>query len=412
MAFGGLPTFVECAENLDFSNGICRDITICVGKGTTHEFTLSKVFKCPHIVAVESPKEGSKFLEDGSCKVYASDAISLSESRFRAFGFTGEYKVGTKLFSKEPFALVTRDDDVHWSRIVNLVIPVLITAEKECLNSTNIEMALSGSRNFDLDTIFKTIISTIGNMDEMYSRHLVGVAPRSGLNVLNLGGTGLIYSFPYGDVESAGPPPRIGGVIDSILERGRVRCGVTQKAGLAEFDGQNWTGLDIEFCKGFSAALFVGDDNFEVIEIVDATERFFFLAEDAVDVLTSERVSLIKSWFEPTTGDAYSFSPPYYYDMTQQAFAFATRQDDPRWSDLIYWVVMSSFYAQENGYSHSNATKMPIVKLYGEGLQRMMMDFTAVAGNYGDMLNQGGLLQAGRNELNMGGPEQYAIPLL
>ena len=315
----------------------------------------------------------------------------------------------------------TREDDPEWTSLVNLVLKGLYTADRHGITkktTADIDVLLNGTGGEDFKSIIVDSVSAVGNIDELYSRHLSGVAPRTGLNTLNDGSSGLIYSYPFGVVDTVGKV-KAGSDIESIIDRGYLRCGITEgsSAGLAEFDGEAWTGMDIQYCLAVAAALFsrAAVEAVEYVKISDTSERYKMLAAGEVDLLTGERVTLLNGWKEPTTMTGYTFSSPYYYDNSDDdAFALATRQTDAQFSDLVFWTVMSTFYAEENGISRTNSIQMPLIQLFGEHFKAMFLDIILEVGNYGDIYNetmQVWVPRSGRNTLNSdSGPQQFAYP--
>jgi hypothetical protein len=328
-----------------------------------------------------------------------------------------EYSVLTK----EPFSLNTREDDNEWSNLVNLVMKALYTADMHNITKSSVTSNLDVFRDVEDDDFKSVIVSAVGavgNIGEMYQRHLSDVAPRRGLNTLNDGSTGLIYSFPFGIIDISGEL-KAGGVIESILARGRLRCGVTKKVGFAGVgeDGETWTGLDVDYCRAVAAALFSGGGDIDYVEIQNGVERFPMLAKGQIDLLAGERVSLLNGYREPTTGAGYTFSSPYFYENgSNNAFALATSQEDPQFGDFVFWVVMATFFAEENGISQATAKDMPLVYLFGEDFKSMFLDCIYEVGSYGDMYyrNLGAFLpRTGRNNLNQdSGPQQFAFPFV
>src|SRR5204862_5323774 len=77
------------------------------------------------------------------------------------------------------------------------------------------------------------------------------------------------------------------GTLDDIKAKGFVQCGVSQ--GLAGFsipDAQNnWTGLDVDFCKAVAAAIF-NDPTKVKLAPPSAKERFTALQSGEVDLLS------------------------------------------------------------------------------------------------------------------------------
>ena len=322
----------------------------------------------------------------------------------------------------------TREDDPEWTSLVNLVLKALYTADKHGITKANaggnnalIDVLLNGMGGDDFKSIIVDSVSAVGNINELYSRHLSGVAPRTGLNALNDGTSGLIYSYPFGVVDTVGRV-KAGSDIESIIDRGYLRCGITagsSPAGLAEFDGEAWNGMDIQYCLAVAAALFSRDaaEAVEYVEISDPSEGYKMLAAGEVDLLTGERVTILNGWKESTTMTGYTFSSPYYYENSDDgAFALATRQTDAQFSDLVFWTVMSTFYAEENGISRTNSIQMPLIQLFGEHFKAMFLDIILEVGNYGDIYNetmQALVPRSGRNTLNSdSGPQQFAYPFV
>ena len=482
MAFGGIPQYVDCADDLiAFGDEICRALAICVQVDTTHEQTLNEIFRGATNVMTTSFQDSVSKLKDGQCNVIVGDSSGISESRVRTtLNYQGEYKLGVNRFSKEPLAIATRDGDMEWSKIANMVIDVLISAEKYQITQSNVmnNVVLGGGTNglSSITTLqddmfrqfFVDVVSTVGNMGELYQRYFQDEFPRFGLNLLNnndddvgvnMGeeeGVGLIYSFPFGDVANSGEVID-GGIIDSILTRQKLRCGVTGRPGFAQYDPKSdlWSGIDIEFCVGVSAALFTslqGRNQIEFVEIANSTDRLGYLARGEIDILAGERVTLQTLWEDPQTKIGYSFSPPYFYDGDDSPYALATlqRDGDSQWSDFVYWIVLSTFYAEEIGVTQASAVELPVVSLFGErysptmigsknhmilscyqqtdsncllpslsppfSLKQMFLDTIWEVGNYGNIYNR--TMETlyprnpGRNMVNSGSsPQMFGYPL-
>ena len=77
------------------------------------------------------------------------------------------------------------------------------------------------------------------------------------------------------------------GLLQTVKERGFLICGVN--SGLPGFAAQdeegNWSGLDVDFCRAVSAAVFGDADKVEYIGL-SAAERFPTLASRSIDVLS------------------------------------------------------------------------------------------------------------------------------
>ena len=78
-----------------------------------------------------------------------------------------------------------------------------------------------------------------------------------------------------------------GDTIQTIKDRGELKCGVKQTQplfGFREADG-SVVGFDIEFCKAIAAAVLGDADKVEFVDASDASTRFELLADGEIDVL-------------------------------------------------------------------------------------------------------------------------------
>jgi general L-amino acid transport system substrate-binding protein len=102
-----------------------------------------------------------------------------------------------------------------------------------------------------------------------------------------------------------------GGLLQEVIDRGTLRCGVNETVpgfGFDPGDG-NIDGFDIDFCRGFAAAL-LGDP--EAIELVpiDADNRFIALSNGDYDVLVRNT-----TWTTSRDGaEGVDFMHPNFYD--------------------------------------------------------------------------------------------------
>jgi general L-amino acid transport system substrate-binding protein len=130
LGWGGLPEFVECADNrylfpectgVDICLPVeCIGLKICLPTGTTWidwAYTVfPEEFPEENIVPVNTPADSFFALSNGLCNVVGGERHDLAEETIRfVTGYTGPYVLGSKLFSKEPIALMTREDDPRWS---------------------------------------------------------------------------------------------------------------------------------------------------------------------------------------------------------------------------------------------------------------------------------------------------------
>jgi hypothetical protein len=236
---------VECANNFTTSGTDCADTKICVLDGTTHQIDIAT--KNANISIVSTPTSGEmyeNFLND-ICNVIAGEQTDIAEAILRGLDYADEYELGAGIHSKEPLCIVTRTDDPQWSDFVNWVMTALLAAEDGQVSQRSAaKMARSSVFGPSLQNMFVNVIQDVGNYGEMYRRNLEDILPRATPDKINSGETGLVYSFPFGNLESEGSGAIQGGTLDSILVRGLLKCGIARRSGFAEFNqtSQSWTG--------------------------------------------------------------------------------------------------------------------------------------------------------------------------
>ena len=96
--------------------------------------------------------------------------------------------------------------------------------------------------------------------------------------------------------------------------------------------------------------------------------------------------------------------------------SMVTRHDDPQWSSYVYWLVASTFYAEEMGINQRLSNKMPEIRLFGPDFLRALRDPILEFGNYGELYErnvQELIPRGGRNAINSirnPGPQIYPVP--
>ncbi|CAB9521716.1 extracellular solute-binding protein [Seminavis robusta] len=410
LAFGGVPTYVDCADNLEDFRGDCRGLQICAAAGTTHLAVLSEVLGGGTIVPYNGTDTLVERFLSGTCNVIASEPIFLTK-------FSAVY------------------DDPEWSALADIAVNAFFLAEANNISKDQsdkmADLALSNKgteAELDLISSLTTLIAEFGHHGDLYSLHIEDKVPRQdGLNTVydKESSTGLLYSIPLGKITELGPSPVANGTLSLILEQNYLVCGVMPTKGPAfvsssKIDSYDslWSGFDIEFCRGLAASLFAGDSSRVVfVEVQDMTDAYGALANGSVDVVAGARVTLQAGIQEPTTGLGYKFSSPYYYDNeSRDAFAFMMLNTDPQWNDFVYWIVMGVIFAEEEGITAETSVDMPIVSLFGEKLKQMFRDCVASVGNYAELYNatlQDVVPRGGANRLNEGlaGPQLFPINL-
>lgn len=101
-----------------------------------------------------------------------------------------------------------------------------------------------------------------------------------------------------------------GGLLDEIVERGSLRCGVNNTVpGFGFEEGGEIVGFDIDFCRAFAAAL-VGDSEAIELTAIDADNRFNALRSGEYDVLVRNT-----TWTSSRDGaEGVDFAHVNFYD--------------------------------------------------------------------------------------------------
>jgi len=370
---------------------------------------------------------------DGICNVVCHLSFYLGESFVREAGFQGDYAVGNTFLEKMPCAIVTREDDPEFSDFVNAVLLALLRAEEMNITQARAdefpETMLFGE---EFKHMFQHAIGHQGNFGELYHRFLKDDFPRETIDKINDGSTGLLYSFPFGDLDIRRNDTKqpLGEALQQIVLRGKLLCGVRiDRPGFAtlnessDIEGAIYAGMDVDFCRALSASLFRGyDTSVEFVALQDIRDGASLLANGQLDVVAGATWNLEYDVREPSTGVGFAFSKPYFFaphkgDMAEEEnLCLMTRQEDTDWSSFVYWIVESVVYAEENNIDRFTSNSMPEVFLYGEDFKRMFRDAVLAVGNYADVYNRNlapSMPRSGRNLLNPGdkpGPQIYIPP--
>eukprot|EP00548_Thalassiothrix_antarctica_P005088 CAMPEP_0194136558 /NCGR_PEP_ID=MMETSP0152-20130528/6569_1 /TAXON_ID=1049557 /ORGANISM="Thalassiothrix antarctica, Strain L6-D1" /LENGTH=747 /DNA_ID=CAMNT_0038833269 /DNA_START=72 /DNA_END=2315 /DNA_ORIENTATION=+ len=191
LGFAGIERYTRCAESKNFTGYECEDTKICVMEESTWYEIIENIFKAPNIVASLNTNDYSGKFKNGRCNVIAGETPDLSEVEFRkATGYNGEYYVGKRKFSKEPAGVVTRSDDLQFSKLIKWIIYGLFYAERRNISEGNaLEMPSTQLFGDNLSGIFQESVRAIGNYGSIYERNFESILPRKdSKNLLNTGG--------------------------------------------------------------------------------------------------------------------------------------------------------------------------------------------------------------------------------
>jgi general L-amino acid transport system substrate-binding protein len=192
LGFGGIPPFGACADNLDSTTSECRDLKICVNEGTTFFKILQTLFPARAIVPKESGALVAEGLSLGECNAITGGVIDTSRTNVRSVGrYDGDYETGQGRFSKDPLALVTRQDDQQWSAFVFWTVTALFYADEQGITSQTADlMPLSNLFGSRFSGFFRDIVESVGSYGDIYDRNVEFEVARGGPNLVN--------EYPFG----------------------------------------------------------------------------------------------------------------------------------------------------------------------------------------------------------------------
>ena len=340
LAFGGRPDFVDCADNLETFAGLCRQLRICVAAGSSHETVLQELLAATFIVRTREQYAFIEHIANGTCNVFVRDSASLSDVAIRGAGYLGDYKNGSRIFSREPLALVTRDNDSEWAALVNSAVQLPLTAEKLNLTKSKAQKILqddgSHTNHEGYSQQMLLLSAAFGHYGEIYQRHLHDIYPREGLNRLydtSYVDSGLFYVIPFGNLDVTRTLPMSGKTLDRVMQRGHLVCALNSESGLTQYNQQSmsWSGIAVEFCRALNAAVHLGEtESIVYVDVSDSAEAHSLLRNGTVDVISGERLLLTNH-----TQHNVVYSSPWYYDKEGNAFGMATGPDDSTWQDFV-----------------------------------------------------------------------------
>ena len=439
-AFSGDPEMVACAEAGETLIGNCDQLTVCVVEGST-----TKTVVMDHLDGLTTNLVSSHAIEalvTGECNVMAGDTISLyTEQEVREAGYTGEYIIGSKLLSKEPLSMVTRGNDPEFADFVQWTLNALLAAEvMNITQETAEEFPTTDLFGPQYRKMSSHAISAVGNFGELYERHFKGALAGGRTSLVTLSDdvksksglqSGLQFAPPFGnlDIEEVLdkdlPSAVVNGTIEAIENRNYLQCAVLVSRPWLNIEDDLASGIDVEFCRALTAAMFKGNvssSQLQIVAVATLEEGFDALNSGNVDVFASTPYTMTNDVKEPSTGMGFTLSPPYFYGretseidgrMVLTGYSLATRQDDSQWSDFVRWAVWSTIHAEEIDVESPGlgaSDLLPTVDLFGPNYVHSFRYVNLAVGHYGEMYqrSQEEFIPredfGGYNQLSQGGP--------
>lgn len=177
---------------------MCTNLKICVTNGTTTIDRVRALFPERYFVAKTNKQQVAECLVTGEGNAIAGDGFDTANSTIRAI-YSGPYEPGTKLFSRENFALVTRQDDPQWSSFVYLVVTATFYAEQQGITQRTFQrMPLVNLFGPTFSTMLQSLIEAVGSYAEIFDRSANSRYPRTEINKLNTNPPGPQHYPPPG----------------------------------------------------------------------------------------------------------------------------------------------------------------------------------------------------------------------
>ena len=102
-------------------------------------------------------------------------------------------------------------------------------------------------------------------------------------------------NFHYEQINTMGPRPIEGGVIERIIQRESLRCGISSRNDQSD---NKKVGLDIEYCRALSSSVLKGKtDSIEFKEYNSTTKIAEALLNGIIDVYMRERMCISMGMF-------------------------------------------------------------------------------------------------------------------
>ena len=156
--------------------------------GTTYQTTLTQLFPERVIVVKATSDLAAYGLQTGDCNVIAGGTSDVSLTQIRNVGnYTGPFQTGSNRFSKDPLALVTRQDDTQFSSFIYWIVSGIFYANEQNITQATAEtMPASNAFSQQYARLFRDSVAAVGSYAEIYQRNVQADLPRGGPNLLNV----------------------------------------------------------------------------------------------------------------------------------------------------------------------------------------------------------------------------------
>lgn len=156
--------------------------------GTTQSQRLKGLLPPETLLETPDSEETIELFVQGQCNAIGAGYVELASIEVVKPSFRGQYELGTRGFSRESLALVTREEDLTWSLFVRWIVTAVIYAEEAGITrATYQEMPrVDLFKPLISDDMFRNAVRAVGSLAEIWEEvTATSGLERTGRNLLN-----------------------------------------------------------------------------------------------------------------------------------------------------------------------------------------------------------------------------------
>lgn len=157
-------------------------------EGTTQSQLIQERMSPNHVLESSDTSETIERFVRGTCNAIAGGFVEVAPGNVANLGYDGPYEIGSSAYSRESLALVTRQDDMLWSNLVDWVVTATVYAEEKDITQATYQ----SMPRVDLfqpvvnDKLFRNVVRAVGSYGEIWERAATrNGLERQGRNLLN-----------------------------------------------------------------------------------------------------------------------------------------------------------------------------------------------------------------------------------
>lgn len=157
-------------------------------QGTSFIKRLGELFPENVLVPTQDGVLNIQGISNGACNAVAGGLMDVAPRSLVEIGnYDGPYEVAPRRFSKDPYGLVTRQNDPHWCAFVYWIVSGIFYAEEQGITrSTSNKMPVINLFGPLYAKFLQDTVAAVGSYGEIYDRHVQSEIPRTGIHLLNV----------------------------------------------------------------------------------------------------------------------------------------------------------------------------------------------------------------------------------